>query len=101
MRLLKNENANVKMLGGVVALLIMLAVGILVAYTIVGSVWGDAATLDHTSFQGNNSRNATPMQNATNDTLAQMTTFFSVAPIIAIVIVAVVILGYVSRIGGG
>ena len=55
------------------------------------------ATLGYT---GDQLANATFAANSTQDTLDQAGTFFSVAPIIAIVVVAVVILGYVGKIGG-
>ena len=108
MKLIKNKDANIKMLGGVLALFITLAIGILVAYNVVSSI--NSRTLDVDAPWGydtdqsatpNVARNNTPAQNATNATLSQMSTFFTIAPIIGIVIVAVVILGYVSRIGGG
>jgi len=87
---LKDEEADVKMVGAVVGIFVTLMIAVLVFYNIAGSI--DATTTD-------SSLTGTPTANATNDTLDQAATFFQIAPIIGIVIVAVVILGYVSRIG--
>jgi len=87
--LLKNDEADVKMIGAVVGILVTLIIAVLVFYNIAGSI--DTTDID-AELTG------TPAANATDDTLDQSATFFSIAPIIAIVIVAVVILGYVSKI---
>ena len=86
----QNNKADIKMIGAVVGILVTLIVAVLVFYNIAGSI--DTTTID-AGLTG------TPAANATDDTLSQASTFFSIAPIIAIVVVAVVILGYVSRIG--
>ena len=88
--LLKNDEADVKMVGAVVGILVTLIIAVLVFYNIAGSI--DTTTID-ASLTG------TPAKNATDDTLDQAATFFQIAPIIAIVVVAVVILSYVGRIG--
>ncbi len=87
---IKNEEADVRMVGAVVGILVTLIIAVLVFYNIAGSI--DTSTID-ASLTG------TPAQNATDDTLDQAATFFTIAPIIAIVVVAVVILNYVSKIG--
>lgn len=86
-----NNDADVRMVGAVVGILVTLIIAVLVFYNIAGSI--DTTTID-AALTG------TPAANATDATLDQAATFFSIAPIIAIVVVAVVILGYVSRIGG-
>ena len=86
-----NEEADVKMIGAVVGILITLIIAVLVFYNIASGI--DTTTID-------SDLTGTPAANATTDTLDQAATFFQIAPIIAIVVVAVVILGYVSRIGG-
>ena len=88
-KLLKDDDANTQMIGAVVGILVTLIIAVIVFYTIASSL--DVSSLD-ADFNG------TPAQNATEATLDQAGTFFTIAPIIAIVIVAVVILGYVSRI---
>jgi len=93
-QLLRDNNGNVQMIGGVVAILVTLIVAVLVFYNIAGSI--DTEDIDK-NFGG---ENETPAENATEATMDQAGTFFSIAPIIAIVAVAVVILGYVTRIGG-
>jgi len=87
--ILKNDEADVKMIGAVVGILVTLIIAVLVFYNIAGSI--DTTTID-ADLSG------TPSANATEATMDQTATFFSIAPIIAIVIVAVVILGYVSKI---
>ena len=87
----KNEEADVRMVGAVVGILVTIIIAILVFYNIAGSIDTTGVDADLTG---------TPSLNATNAVLDQAATFFSIAPIIAIVVVAVVILGYVSRIGG-
>jgi len=108
-KFIADESADVKMIGAVVGILVTLIVAVLVFYNIAGSI--DTTTIDSNFGDYGLGRYAqggsleqingsTPADNATTDTLAQAATFFSVAPIIAIVVVAVVILGYVGRIGG-
>ena len=86
-----NEQANVAMIGAVVGILITLIIAVLVFYNVAGSI--DTTTID-ASLTG------TPSANATEATLDQAGTFFSIAPIIGVVAVAVVILQYVNKIGG-
>jgi len=89
-----NDKANVQMIGAVVGILITLIIAVLVFYNVAGSI--DTSDID-SNFGG---VNTTPSANATDDTMDQTATFFSIAPIIGVVAVAVVILGYVNRIGG-
>jgi len=88
--LIKDNHADVKMIGAVVGILITLIIAVLVFYNVAGGI-------DTTSIDAD--LTGTPSANATTDTLDQAATFFQIAPIIAIVVVAVVILGYVSKIG--
>lgn len=88
--ILNDEQADVRMVGAVVGILVTIIIAVLVFYNIAGSI--DTTDID-AGLTG------TPAANATDATLDQAETFFSVAPIIGIVLVAVVILGYVSRIG--
>ena len=87
--LIENKEADSRMIGMVVGVLVTIIIAVLVFYNIAGSI--DASTVD-AELTG------TPAQNATDDVLDQAATFFQIAPIIAIVLVAVVILGYVSKI---
>ena len=93
-KLLKNTEGNVKMVGAVAGILIMLIIAVLVFYNIVSGI-------DYTSLNADAGPMATSTEvtNASEELVAQSETFFTIAPIVAIVIVAVVILGYVSRIG--
>ena len=79
----EDDHADVKMIGAVVGILVTLIIAVLVFYNIAGSI--DTTSID-------SGLTGTPAANATDDTLDQASTFFAVAPIIGIVIVAVVIL---------
>ena len=85
----KDDKANVQMIGAVVGILVTLIIAVLVFYNVAGSI--DASSIDE-------DLTGTPTQNATDSTLDQAATFFTIAPIIAIVIVAVIILKYVGDI---
>ena len=104
-KFLKNEHADIKMIGMVIGLLVTLLIAIMVIYNIAGSL--DPEALDAKSFgrtstggttAGNEQMNQTPAGNSTTPILDQSATFFTIAPIIAIVVVAVVILSYVGKI---
>ena len=86
-----NSQGSTQIIGAVVGILITLIIAILVFYNVADSI--DTSSID-ANFDG------TPSANATDDVFDQTGTFFSIAPIIAIVAVAVVVLGYVQRIGG-
>jgi len=88
-QLLNDDKADVRMIGGVVGILVTLIIAVLVFYNIAGSI--DTDTID-------GELTGTPAANATEATLDQAATFFTIAPIIAIVVVAVVILKYVGQI---
>jgi len=90
--LYRSDDADTKMIGMVVGVLVTIIISVLIFYSIAGSI----DTTDIDSNIGNT--NTTYAANATDDTLDQASTFYAIAPIIAIVVVAVVILGYVSRI---
>ena len=88
-QLFDEDKANVQMVGAVVGILVTLIIAVLVFYNVAGSI--DATSIDE-------DLTGTPAANATDDTLDQAATFFTIAPIIAIVIVAVIILKYVGDI---
>jgi len=89
LRTLKDDKGNVQMIGAVVGILVTLIIAVLVFYNVAGSI--DTTSIDE-------DLTGTPALNATDDTLDQASTFFTIAPIIAIVIVAVIILKYVGDI---
>ena len=102
-----NSEGNMQMIGTVIALFITIIISALVLYTITASVdfdavdanIGDTVTGAGATGDGANLQNQTPGANASAAILDQAATFYTVAPIIGIVVVAVIILGYVSRIG--
>ena len=103
LRTLEDDKGNVQMIGAVVGILVTLIIAVLVFYNV-------ATALDNSTVDANIRENVygeggtvwkngtTFAQNATDDTLSQAATFFTIAPIIAIVIVAVIILKYVGDI---
>jgi len=90
-RFWKQNSAQMGMIGAAVGLLITLSITILIFYNIAASV--DAHAID--AENGN-----LGAEDAVNATMDQAATFFTIAPILAIVIVAVVVIGYVQHIGG-
>lgn len=85
-----NDHGQMQMVGAAVGLFITLIVAVLIYFNIAGTI--DTTTID-ANFAG------TPAANATDATNSQASTFFTIAPIIGVVIVAVVIIGYVNKIG--
>jgi len=85
----EKDKAEFQMIGGIVAILVTLIIAVVVFYNIAGSI--DTTDID-SGFDG------TPAANATGSVMDQAATVFTIAPIIAIVIVAVVILRYVGQI---
>ena len=71
-KLMKNKEASVQMIGAVVGILITLIIAVLVFYNVAGSIDTTGIDADLTG---------TPSANATEDTLDQAGTFFSIAPI--------------------
>ena len=113
--LLKNNHAQMGMVGAAVGLFITLIISVLIFYNISSSI--DTTTLENNvrKAQGytypsgetaadNASRAAwnssKPVANSTNNVNNQAGTFYTIAPITGIVIVAVVVIGYVQRISG-
>jgi len=105
-RLMKNNHADVKMIGMVVAIFVTLMVSVIVVFTMASNT--SFTTEQERSINAargytvntDSYNNSTAAGNSSGDILSQAGTFFQIAPIIGIVVVAVVILGYVSKIGG-
>jgi heme/copper-type cytochrome/quinol oxidase subunit 2 len=90
-KLFKSNLAQAGMVGAAIGILITIIIGALIYFSVAGS-------LDTTSIDAK--LDGTPAANATTNANNQASTFFTIAPIIAVVIVAVVVIGYVNRIGG-
>jgi len=91
-----NNHAQMGMVGTAVGLLITLIIVVLIFYNISASTYNSIPRGGSDAYKRgiyNMSRNASEATNS------QAGTFFTIAPIIAIVIVAVVVIGYVQRIG--
>ena len=85
MKLIKNKQAYTKIVGGLVALLLMIIVGVLV-------FWETSDAIDLPNDDANTSR----------DTTTDMaTTVFNLLPIVALVIVAGIIIAVIMGFGGG
>ena len=85
-----NDKAQANMLGAAIGILITLIICVLIYYNIAGSI--DTTTID-AKLEG------TPAANATDNANSQAATFFTIAPIISVVIVAEVVISYVKHIG--
>jgi hypothetical protein len=85
MKLGKNNKGYVKVVGGLVALLIMIIIGVLV-------FWEVNDAIDLSSDDANDSRNTTT---------DMATTVFGLLPLIALVVVAAIILGIILAFGSG
>ena len=83
--LVEDKSAYTKIVGGLVALLLMIIIGVLVFWEV-----NDSITLD--SAEANTSR---------NETTDMASTVFSLLPIIALVVVASIIIGVIVGFGGG
>ena len=94
-KLFSNKEADARMITLVIGIMITLAISVLIFYNIMGSL--DTTNID-SDFTTGDSLNNTPAGNATDELLDQAEVFYTLAPLIAIVIVAVVIIGYVSKI---
>lgn len=88
-KLYHNKEADQRMITLVIGIMITLAISVLIFYNIMGNL--DSSTID-ADLSG------TPAENATDEILDQAAVFYTLAPLIVIVIVAVVIIGYVSKI---
>ncbi len=97
-KLLKQNNAQMSYIGAAMGLFITLIIVVLIYYNIAASI--DTSAVDQKlGWNGSAPDLHHPAQNATNAINGQAQTFFTIAPIIGIVIVAVVVIGYVQRIG--
>jgi len=88
-KLLKDKHAVTAQLGGMIALLVAIIIGVLVYYSVVGGLGIDTQTYN---------ANATAQLNNTNSTAS---TVFTLLPIVAIVLIASIILFVVTRFGAG
>lgn len=88
-QLWKNRHGMAAAMGGMIALLVAIIVGVLVYYSVVGGLGIDYQTYGSDA-------NA-----ALNNTNATASTVFTLLPIVAIVMIAGIILAVVARFGGG
>jgi heme/copper-type cytochrome/quinol oxidase subunit 2 len=96
LRQLKPDNkANVDMILTAVVAGVMFAVAIPVIYSVLGGV--DYVAID---AQLNDHNGTSPAQNASNNTLSALATFFTIGPIYLIVIAAVGIIGAILLLRG-
>ena len=87
-----NKEGETKVVTMVISFLMVLGISVLIFYNIMASI--DTTTID-ANFGGTN---MTPALNGTTEVLDQAATFYQVAPILAIVIIAVVIIAYVKKV---
>ena len=103
-KLLHHNNGEASAVTAVISFLIVLGISVLLVYNIFGAVQ-PSADLEHKVnlargyTEGlNEYNNTTSAGNATGEILSQAATFYQVAPILAIVIIAMVIIAYVKKV---
>lgn len=77
---------------------IAFAIGLIVVFNVLGAVSSDLSTLDddlENARAGGNTTSGKPATNATEDLQTNVETFFTVGPIVLIVVAAVGILSYI------
>ena len=85
-KFLPNKKADMNLILSAIVIAIVLAVSVLIVYNIIGTV--DTSEID-SDFSG------TPALNSTTNLLDNTNTFYSIAPILLIIVSAVAILSYV------
>jgi len=85
--LLKNRFADMNVILSAVVVAIALAISIVIVFNVMSSM--DTDTID------SNFANSTPSANATENIQTNIETFYTIMPIVLIVMAAVAILGYV------
>jgi len=91
--ILKNEDGDMNMILAAIVMAIVFAIGIIIVYNVIGSL--DVSTIDSNLQTSLGDSAATPAQNATEDLITNVNTFYTVGPIALIVVAAVGILSYV------
>lgn len=96
-RLLSNRHGDMNMILLAIVMGIALAIGIIVVFNVHAGIASDLSTLDSdlASAAGRSTTLDTAASNASNATLTNIGTFFTIAPIALIVVAAVGILSYV------
>lgn len=92
-KFIKNHQADMNMILAAIVMAIVFAIGIIITYNVIASV--DVATIDDDIQAAIGDTAATPADNATEDLLDNLNTFYTVGPIALIVVAAVGILSYV------
>ena len=95
--LLKNKTADMSMILTAILIAITLAVGVIVVWNVLGSI--DTADVDddiQTNVYGDSTKDTIrPAYNASLDVEGNTETFYTIAPIMLIVVAAVGILSYI------
>lgn len=93
-QLLKNKHGDMNMVLGAIVVAIVLAISIIIVWNVVGAL--DTTTIDANVADAiGETADATEAANATDDLTQNVETFYTIAPIVLIVMAAVGILGYV------
>jgi len=95
----KNTHGSLAAMGAAIAIIVTLMISLVIVYSIVSSI--NPRTID-IKAQGNGMPGTrSDAGNATNSTISGLNTFYTLAPLIIVVIAAVIILAYVTRFGQG
>ena len=98
--LLKEKSGQMAMVGAAIGLLVTCLIAVIVFYNIQASTVNTFPNGNTTLYGAYRSGLYNASHNASGQIGSQAATFFTIAPIVSVVIVAVVVIGYVARIGG-
>ena len=93
-----NNHAQMNLIGAAIGTLITVIICVLIYYNIAGSTYS-TVTINAAQAKTTYGQAVNASKNATDNVNSQASTFFTIAPIIAVVIVAVVVISYVRQIG--
>lgn len=93
----KNNHADMDMILTAVIMAILFAISIIIVFNVHSALSDDLSTLDAglETARGDPAGTSTAATNASNSILTNIETFYTIGPILLIVVAAVGILGYV------
>ena len=97
-QVLHDNKAQANMIGAAIGTLITIIICVLIYYNIAGSTYS-TVTINADQAKTTYGQAVNASKNATDNINSQAATFFTIAPIVAVVIVAVVVISYVKQIG--
>jgi len=101
-KLYKEDTGNAKMIGMIIGMLVTIVISVLIVYNMAGSVDVDSVDSKIEENVFGNTTGGTNIHyagNSTTDITDNANTFYVIAPIVAVVAIAVAIIGYVYKMG--